>query len=114
MTLVLCSLVNICFCFNFRCYSLSKYILNSTCISTSVFKTNNYLQKFLHSSPVLLDLQGDFKAAQEKLNRLKEDPGNATKLKIYAFYKQATEGKCTKKKPGILDIVGEYFPTLPN
>ena len=33
-------------------------------------------------------LQNDFEKAKERLNTLKEDPGNETKLKIYALFKQ--------------------------
>ncbi|KDO23875.1 hypothetical protein SPRG_10022 [Saprolegnia parasitica CBS 223.65] len=32
---------------------------------------------------------------------------NATKLKMYALFKQATEGSCTSPKPGMLDFVGK-------
>ena len=35
-----------------------------------------------------------------------ERPDNATLLKIYALYKQATAGDNTEKKPGFSDIVG--------
>lgn len=30
----------------------------------------------------------DFEKAKERLNTLKEDPGNQAKLKIYALFKQ--------------------------
>ena len=33
-------------------------------------------------------LQGDFEQAKERLNTLKEDPGNDTKLQIYGLFKQ--------------------------
>jgi len=32
---------------------------------------------------------------------------NATKLQIYALYKQATEGECNKPKPGMMDFKGK-------
>ncbi|OQR83292.1 enoyl-CoA hydratase/isomerase family [Achlya hypogyna] len=32
---------------------------------------------------------------------------NQTKLQMYALFKQATEGKCTAPKPGMLDFVGK-------
>ncbi|KAK7505696.1 hypothetical protein BaRGS_00002967 [Batillaria attramentaria] len=48
-----------------------------------------------------------FDAAKERLNTLKEEPGNDVKLKIYALFKQATKGKCNVPKPGALDFVGK-------
>jgi peroxisomal 3,2-trans-enoyl-CoA isomerase len=32
---------------------------------------------------------------------------NSQKLKLYALYKQATVGKNTSKKPGLMDLVGK-------
>ncbi|KFO78543.1 hypothetical protein N303_07651, partial [Cuculus canorus] len=49
--------------------------------------------------------QEDFEKAQEKLKLLKNDPGNETKLKLYALFKQATEGPCNSPKPSMLDFV---------
>ncbi|XP_054237526.1 enoyl-CoA delta isomerase 2 [Indicator indicator] len=49
--------------------------------------------------------QKDFEKAQEQLKLLKNDPGNEAKLKLYAFFKQATEGPCNAPKPGMLDFV---------
>ncbi|NXL68561.1 ECI2 isomerase, partial [Chordeiles acutipennis] len=49
--------------------------------------------------------QKDFEKAQEQLKLLKKDPGNETKLKLYALFKQATEGPCNSPKPGMLDFV---------
>lgn len=34
------------------------------------------------------------------------DPSNEVKLKMYALYKQATEGDVSGKKPGMMDFVG--------
>ncbi|NWU69824.1 ECI2 isomerase, partial [Pterocles burchelli] len=47
----------------------------------------------------------DFEKAQEQLKLLKVDPGNETKLELYALFKQATEGPCNSPKPGMLDFV---------
>ena len=33
------------------------------------------------------------------------EPSNELKLKMYALYKQATEGDVTGKKPGMMDFV---------
>ncbi|XP_066043636.1 enoyl-CoA delta isomerase 2 isoform X2 [Chamaea fasciata] len=49
--------------------------------------------------------QKDFQKAQEQLKLLKKDPGNEAKLKLYALFKQATEGPCNAPKPGMLDFV---------
>jgi acyl-CoA-binding protein len=37
---------------------------------------------------------------------LPEKPDNTTLLKIYALYKQATEGDVEGKRPGFTDMVG--------
>lgn len=47
-----------------------------------------------------------FESASENLKLLKNEPGNDVKLKLYAFFKQATIGKCNIKKPFITDLVG--------
>ncbi|NXD23391.1 ECI2 isomerase, partial [Spelaeornis formosus] len=60
----------------------------------------------LHMTAATMQLsQKDFQKAQEELKLLKKDPGNETKLKLYALFKQATEGPCNAPKPGMLDFV---------
>ena len=54
----------------------------------------------------MADLQADFEAAVANSKNLSERPDNATLLKIYALYKQATAGDNTEKKPGFGDMVG--------
>lgn len=49
-----------------------------------------------------------FNKAKDRLNTLKDDPENETKLKLYALFKQATVGKCNVPKPGMMDLVGKY------
>ncbi|XP_055038323.1 enoyl-CoA delta isomerase 2 [Misgurnus anguillicaudatus] len=49
----------------------------------------------------------DFNRAKEQLGTLKKDPGNEVKLKIYALFKQATQGPCNTPKPGMLDFVNK-------
>ncbi|XP_020829473.1 enoyl-CoA delta isomerase 2 [Phascolarctos cinereus] len=51
--------------------------------------------------------QEDFERAKGQVKLLKEDPGNEVKLKLYALFKQATEGPCTSPKPGMLDFVSK-------
>lgn len=52
------------------------------------------------------DLQADFDAAVENSKKLPQRPDNATLLKIYGLYKQATVGDVTEKKPGFGDMIG--------
>jgi diazepam-binding inhibitor (GABA receptor modulator, acyl-CoA-binding protein) len=51
-------------------------------------------------------LKAQFEAAVANSKSLTERPDNATLLKIYALYKQATVGDNTEKKPGFTDMVG--------
>ena len=52
------------------------------------------------------DLKTLFESAVAKSKNLSERPDNATLLKIYALYKQATAGDNADKKPGFGDMVG--------
>jgi len=54
----------------------------------------------------MADLKALFDAAVVNSKNLSERPDNATLLKIYALYKQATEGDVEGKKPGFGDMVG--------
>lgn len=51
------------------------------------------------------DLRKRFEAAAKDVMKAKKDPGNDMKLKLYAHYKQATEGDVTGEKPGFTDFV---------
>ena len=51
------------------------------------------------------DLQARFEDAVKNSTTLSERPNNATLLKIYALYKQATEGDNEAKKPSFTDMV---------
>ena len=51
-------------------------------------------------------LQDQFAQAQRDVNGLAERPANATMLKLYALYKQATKGDATGERPGAFDFVG--------
>lgn len=48
-----------------------------------------------------------FNQAKTQLSSLQNDPGNEVKLKIYALFKQATQGPCNTPKPGMLDFVNK-------
>jgi acyl-CoA-binding protein len=52
------------------------------------------------------DLKNRFEAAVANSKNLSERPDNATLLKLYALYKQATAGDNADKKPGFSDMVG--------
>lgn len=54
----------------------------------------------------MADLQAAFEAAVANSKNLSERPDNATLLRIYALYKQATLGDNAEKKPGFSDMVG--------
>ena len=53
-----------------------------------------------------MSLQEQFAQAQIDSKNLPERPDNMTLLKIYALYKQATEGDVQDKRPGFTDMVG--------
>jgi diazepam-binding inhibitor (GABA receptor modulating acyl-CoA-binding protein) len=52
------------------------------------------------------DLKAKFEAAVAASKKLAERPDNATLLKLYALYKQATAGDVEGKRPGFSDMVG--------
>lgn len=52
------------------------------------------------------DLDQQFEAAAKAALKTKEDPGNEMKLRLYAYYKQATEGDVSGARPGMFDFVG--------
>jgi len=54
----------------------------------------------------MADLKKQFEAAVANSKNLTERPDNATLLKIYALYKQASTGDNSEKKPGFVDMVG--------
>ena len=54
----------------------------------------------------MADLQAAFDAAVASSKGLAERPDNATLLKLYGLYKQATAGDVTEAKPGFSDMVG--------
>ena len=52
------------------------------------------------------DLATRFEQAVADSKKLSERPDNATLLKLYALFKQATEGDNAGKRPGFTDMVG--------
>ena len=51
------------------------------------------------------DTKKKFEAAAAAVLKAKKDPGSDLKLKLYAHYKQATEGDVAGDKPGFTDFV---------
>jgi acyl-CoA-binding protein len=51
------------------------------------------------------DLKAAFDKALADSKNLSERPDNATLLKLYALYKQGSQGDNTDKKPGFSDMV---------
>jgi diazepam-binding inhibitor (GABA receptor modulating acyl-CoA-binding protein) len=54
----------------------------------------------------MASIDDEFTAAVADLKGLSTDPGNDTKLRLYALYKQATQGDVSGKRPGFTDFVG--------
>ncbi|MCE2970713.1 MAG: acyl-CoA-binding protein [Burkholderiales bacterium] len=52
------------------------------------------------------DLKSKFEQAAADSKNLPERPDNATLLKLYALYKQASSGDVDGKRPGFTDMVG--------
>ena len=52
------------------------------------------------------DLQSRFEQAAKDIQSLAERPDNDTLLRLYALYKQGSEGDVSGAKPGFFDFVG--------
>lgn len=52
------------------------------------------------------DLKAKFEAAAVAAKQTKKRPDNPTLLKLYSYYKQATDGDATGDRPGGFDFVG--------
>ena len=52
------------------------------------------------------DLNKQFEASSAAAQKLKERPDNDTLLRLYALYKQGSEGDVKGEKPGFFDFVG--------
>ena len=71
--------------------------------STSIFTT-----RFGSSRRFSLRTEmGEFQQAQNAVKGLQSDPGNDTKLILYALFKQATKGDVTGDAPSMFDMVGK-------
>ena len=54
----------------------------------------------------MADLKTDFQKAAQDVMNLEERPDNDTMLRLYALYKQGSEGDVKGDKPGFFDFVG--------
>jgi acyl-CoA-binding protein len=54
----------------------------------------------------MADLKDQFQKAAKDVMGLAERPDNDTMLRLYALYKQGSEGDVKGAKPGFLDFVG--------
>ena len=52
------------------------------------------------------DLQSRFEQASRDIQALPDRPDNDTLLRLYALYKQGSEGDVSGDKPGFFDFVG--------
>jgi acyl-CoA-binding protein len=52
------------------------------------------------------NLEARFEAAVASANQTKKKPDNATLLKLYSYFKQASVGDATGARPGGFDFVG--------
>jgi len=52
------------------------------------------------------DLQSRFEQATRDIQALPDRPDNDTLLRLYALYKQGSEGDVSGDKPGFFDFVG--------
>ncbi len=53
-----------------------------------------------------MTLQAEFEQALAESKNLPERPDNMTLLKMYALYKQASNGDAAGERPGFSDMVG--------
>ena len=54
----------------------------------------------------MADLKSKFEQAAEDVKQLVDRPDNDTLLKLYALYKQGSDGDVSGPKPGFFDFVG--------
>lgn len=55
----------------------------------------------------MADLKPQFEAAAEDAKKLAARPDNNTMLRLYALFKQATQGDAGGNRPGMFDPVGQ-------
>ena len=58
------------------------------------------------AAPKKDDLKTKFETAAAAVKQTKKLPDNATLMKLYSYYKQATQGDVSGDRPGGFDFVG--------
>jgi diazepam-binding inhibitor (GABA receptor modulator, acyl-CoA-binding protein) len=58
------------------------------------------------AAPKKDDLKARFEAAAAAAKQTRKKPDNTTLLKLYSYYKQATDGDAKGDRPGGFDFVG--------
>jgi diazepam-binding inhibitor (GABA receptor modulator, acyl-CoA-binding protein) len=53
-----------------------------------------------------MSVSDEFEQAQVDAKQLAKRPGDDVLLKLYALYKQGTQGDAGDKRPGVFDLVG--------
>jgi acyl-CoA-binding protein len=53
-----------------------------------------------------MSVSDDFEQAQADAKQLAQRPSDDVLLKLYALYKQGTQGDAGDKRPGVFDLVG--------
>src|SRR3546814_9124898 len=59
----------------------------------------------IRGKATMSDLQARFEQAKQDVQGLSERPDNDTLLRLYALYKQGSEGDVSGPKPGFFDFV---------
>lgn len=72
----------------------------------AVIQGRTPLQSSTFPGIVMSDLKVKFERAAEDVKKLAERPDNDTLLKLYALFKQGSEGDVSGPKPGFFDFVG--------
>ena len=54
----------------------------------------------------MADLKAEFEKAAAEVKSLSDRPDNDTMLRLYALYKQGSQGDVQGDRPGFLDFVG--------
>jgi acyl-CoA-binding protein len=67
---------------------------------------DSFRSALAHPEEFMSELKAKFEQAVAASKNLPERPDNATLLKLYALFKQATSGDAEGKRPGFSDMVG--------
>jgi acyl-CoA-binding protein len=64
------------------------------------------MRAITQEGPSMADMKSSFEQASKAIQGLSERPDNDTLLRLYALYKQGSEGDISGDKPGFFDFVG--------